>query len=234
MSVSLCSCDHRGCSSSLTVVPAVAVPVGQGEQVWVIGPPAMARCKMCPSQCHSQATPLEVCVCAGYVSSSSPGCTWLQPQKCLQPQNCQLWEELSPGQELLGAGDSAAMLSEGCRAECRSRARSASSASQSWQQLRSVCSSPGLWPGSPPHARQHVVKSQLHPVAPKRNLCGFMSVKGASAGPGALLTPLTKGAAAPGLPKLPGSGLPCPRSQSSISSREDWCLALWCPWFGPL
>lgn len=36
----------------------------------------------------------------------------------------QLWEELSPGQERLGAGDSAAVLSKGCRARCRSRARS--------------------------------------------------------------------------------------------------------------
>lgn len=37
--------------------------MGQGEQVWVMGPPAVARCNMCPPQCHSQATPSEVCVC---------------------------------------------------------------------------------------------------------------------------------------------------------------------------
>lgn len=143
----------------------------------MMGPPAVARCKVGPSQCHSQATPLEVCVCAVRVSSPSPGCTWLWPQKCLQPQNCQLWEELSPGQELLGAGDSAAMLSKGCCARCRSTARSSSSASQSQQQLRSIHSSPGLWPGSPPHPRQHVVKLQPQPVAPRRNLCGFRGHK---------------------------------------------------------
>lgn len=178
MSVSLCSCDPRGCSSSLTtVVPAVAVPVGQGEQLWVKGPPAVARCEVGPSQFHSQATPSEVCVYAVHVSSPSPGCTWLWPQKCLQPQNCQLWEELSPGQELLGAGDGAALLCKGCRARCRSTARSSSSAFQSQQQLRNIHSSPGLWPGSPPHARQHVVKLQPQPVAPRRNLCGFRSHK---------------------------------------------------------
>lgn len=134
MSVSLCSCDPRGCSTSLTtVVPALAVPVGQGEQLWVKGPPAVARCEVDPSQFHSQATPSEVCVYAVHVSSPSPGCTWLWPQKCLQPQNCQLWEELSPGQELLGAGDGAALLCKGCHAQCRSTARSSSSAFQSQQ-----------------------------------------------------------------------------------------------------
>lgn len=148
------------------------VPMGQGEQVWVMGLPAVSRCNVCPSQFQSQVTPLEVSV-----RCPSPGCTWLWPQKCLQPQNYQLWEELSPGQELLGAGDSATLLSKGCRARCRNRGRSASSASQSQQQLRSVCSSPGLWPGSPPHTCQHVVKSQPQPVAPRRNLRGFRNHK---------------------------------------------------------
>lgn len=188
-------------ASLTTVVPAQWLCLWGKEQVWVMGPPAVAGCKVGPSQCHSQATPLEVCVCAVRVSSPSPGCTWLWPQKCLQPQNCQLWEELSPGQELLGAGDSAAMLSKGCCARCRSTARSSSSASQSQQQLRSVHSSPGLWPGSPPHPRQHVVKLQPQPVAPRRNLCGFRSHKcqRGICWPWGLLTPLTKGAAAPGL-----------------------------------
>lgn len=204
--------EHSGCACG-----AGGASVGDGA--------TSPRYKAGPSQCHSQATPSEMCVCAGRVSSPCPGCTRLQPQ------NCQLWAELSPGQEL-GAGDSAAMLSKGCCARCRSGARSSSSASQSRQQLRTVHSSPGLWPGSPLHACQHVVKLQPQPVAPRRNLCGFRSHKCQrglcwSRGPP---DPSDQG----GCGSWPGSDLPCPRSQGSISSHLDPCLALWCPWFGPL
>lgn len=88
----------------------------------------------------------------------------------------------------------------------------ASCASQSRQQLRSIRSSPGLWPGSPPHARQHVVKSQLQPVAPRRNLHGFRSQKCQKGicWPQDPPDPSDEGAAAPGLPTVCGSALPCP------------------------
>lgn len=70
---------------------SVAVPMGQEEQVWVMMPPAVAGCKVGPSQCHSQATPLEVCVC----------CLCVFPKPWL---SMALAPEMSPAPELSALG----------------------------------------------------------------------------------------------------------------------------------
>lgn len=183
--------------------------------MWVMGPPAVARCKVGPSQCHSHTTPSKMCVCWPCVFSKS----WLHmvPAPALSALG-------SPGQELVGAGGSAAMLSKGCCARCRSRARSSSCASQSRQQLRSVHSSPGLWPGSPPHACQDVVKLRLQPMAPRKNLCGFRSHKcqRGLCWPQGPPDPSDQG----GCGSWPGSGLPCLRSRAA--SPHTWTSVWLC------
>lgn len=111
-------------------------------------------------------------------------------------------EELSPGQELRGAGDSAAVQGLLCwvqeqRQELQLCFPEAAAAEKRLQQPRALAR-------EPPHARQRVVKLLPQPAAPRRNSCGFRSHKcqRGICWPRGPPDPLTKGAVAPGLPRL--------------------------------